>query len=532
MAYFHLDEHVTFFKSLDPTLPPADTTDTGHPLAIRGSMPGLVNNLSGGKALENAFFSGPLDAMVFGQGATADYSYDATVMYHEYTHGVVFAWGGYGQDIVPLGGFDESSALNEGTADSMAVSETGHSEIGAFIGATEPTPEATLREMNDPNATRSCKGDGTFGKQFGLDGINGLDGEVHDDGEIWNGFYWEVFSGLAGAGVKGCGGNCEAGPEIMYKTIQLAAGGTGPTFANYWQTFKSAANALHPTQPSVAAYADCVARRRGFDQCDSTVPLYAGELKNQFIRLRYSPFQIALHLTGAAKILVCDTQGLPSTLYINKDAPVTLTNIDSQTGDATIVTNAGQGTFQATCDNPALVPLGTQGAGTYYLLIDSPDALEGGNPGQDVYRYQSAISDGQGGLVTTGIAPRPAVIDAPSTCTALTQFVITSAPATVTPGKTTTLTASGGTGTGITWSIATNASGGSIDPSTGVYTAGKTPSVVDLAQATDSLGDTSTQSVTVGPNPPSGGCSSTGSSSLALLGALGLVLAARRRRVS
>ena len=66
MAYFHLDEHVTFFKSLDPTLPPADPSDAGHPLAIRGSMPGLVNNLSGGKALENAFFSGNLDAMVFG----------------------------------------------------------------------------------------------------------------------------------------------------------------------------------------------------------------------------------------------------------------------------------------------------------------------------------------------------------------------------------------------------------------------------------------------------------------------------------
>ncbi|HEX4383364.1 MAG TPA: hypothetical protein VH083_10455, partial [Myxococcales bacterium] len=193
MAYFHLDKHVTFFKALDPTLPPADTTDPGHPLAIRGSMPGLVNNLSGGKPLENAFFSGSLDAMVFGQGATADYSYDATVMYHEYTHGVVFAWGGYGQDIVALGGFDESSALNEGTADSMAVSETGHSEIGAFIGATETTPAATLREMDDPDATRSCKGNGTTitGQLgFGNEVINGFDGEVHDDGEIWNGFYW------------------------------------------------------------------------------------------------------------------------------------------------------------------------------------------------------------------------------------------------------------------------------------------------------------------------------------------------------
>jgi Zn-dependent metalloprotease len=536
MAYFHLDEHVTFFKKLDPTLPPADTADPGHPLAIRGAMPGLVNNFASSAPLENAFFSGSLDAMIFGQGATADYSYDATVMYHEYTHGVVFAWGGYAQDIVALGGFDESSALNEGTADSMAVSETGHSEIGAFIGATEATPEATLREMNDPNATRSCKGNGTIVHQFGLpdDVVNGFDGEVHDDGEIWNGFYWEVFDGLRTAGFKGCSGACEAAPEIMYKTIELAAGGDGPKFDNYWQTFESAAKTLHPTQPSVAAYADCVAKRRGFDQCDSTVPLYAGEIKNQFVRLRYSPFQVALQLTGAATFQICDTQGLQTTIYAQKGSPLQLSNIDPQTGAATVVTSsptfAGSVTFTVPCSSgtEALNIGGGQGAGVYYLLVDSPNALEGGNPGQDIYQYGAFDTAGK----TTGFATRPAAVT-PPTCVAPAPFVITSAAATVTPGKSTTLTAAGGSNTGIVWSIATNASGGSIVASTGAYTAGSTPNVTDVVLATDSLGDTATQSVTVGPAPASGGgCSSTGSSSLLLLAAMGLVLAARRRRVS
>jgi Zn-dependent metalloprotease len=539
MAYFHLDEHVTFFKKLDPTLPPADPNDVGHPLAIRGAMPGLVNNFDANAPLENAFFSGPLDAMVFGQGATADYSYDATVMYHEYTHGVVFAWGGYGSDITAMGGFDEPSALNEGTADSMAVSETGHSDIGAFIGATEATPAATLRDMNDPNATRSCKGNGTVVSQFGgLEGVNGFDGEVHDDGEIWNGFYWEVFDGLRTAGFKGCSGACEAAPEIMYKTIQLAAGvKDSPAFNNYWQTFEAAAKAVQPTQPSVAAYADCVAKRRGFDQCDGTVPLYAGEVKNQFVRLRYSPYQVALQITGAAIFQICDTQGLQTTIYAQKDTPLQLSNIDPQTGAATVVTTAktfaGSVTFTAPCSSgtESLNIGGGQGAGVYYLLIDSPDALEGGNPGQDIYQYGAFSTNANPTTAIAGFAARPAVA-APATCVAPAPFVITSAAATVTPGKSTTLTAAGGSNTGITWSIATNASGGSIVASTGAYTAGSTPNVTDVVQATDSLGDTATQSVAVGPAPSSGGCSSTGSSSVALLAAMAMILATRRRRVS
>src|SRR5262249_19859425 len=75
MAYQHLDKHVSFFKALDPTLPPPGSR------ALRGSIPALVNAFAGADPLENAFFSGSLDAMVFGQGAAADFAYDATVMY-------------------------------------------------------------------------------------------------------------------------------------------------------------------------------------------------------------------------------------------------------------------------------------------------------------------------------------------------------------------------------------------------------------------------------------------------------------------
>ncbi len=115
---------------------------------------------------------------------------------------------------------DEPGAVNEGTADSMAASETGRSEIGGFSGATSATPTKSLRDMADSSAGRSCHGNGTQVTQFGGGGvINGFDGEVHDDGEIWNGFFWEIFDGLRTAGVKACSGKCEAGPAIQHKAL-------------------------------------------------------------------------------------------------------------------------------------------------------------------------------------------------------------------------------------------------------------------------------------------------------------------------
>jgi MYXO-CTERM domain-containing protein len=55
----------------------------------------------------------------------------------------------------------------------------------------------------------------------------------------------------------------------------------------------------------------------------------------------------------------------------------------------------------------------------------------------------------------------------------------------------------GGSGSGFTWSLKTNASGGTIDPSSGAYAAGPTPNVTDVVAITDSLNNTSSVNVTV-----------------------------------
>ena len=68
----------------------------------------------------------------------------------------------------------------------------------------------------------------------------------------------------------------------------------------------------------------------------------------------------------------------------------------------------------------------------------------------------------------------------------------------VAPRGTTTLTAAGGSGTGFTFAISTNVSGGSIGASSGTYTAGAAANAVDVVTVTDSLGNTATVNVSVG----------------------------------
>lgn len=95
---------------------------------------------------------------------------------------------------------------------------------------------------------------------------------------------------------------------------------------------------------------------------------------------------------------------------------------------------------------------------------------------------------------------------------------------TVPPKSSKTFIASGGSGVGYTYALSVNASGATINPSTGVYVAGSTPSVTDTVLVTDSDTDTVSTPVFVGPGvsvlpanptpPPKGtiGFSATGGS--------------------
>jgi hypothetical protein len=114
--------------------------------------------------------------------------------------------------------------------------------------------------------------------------------------------------------------------------------------------------------------------------------------------------------------------------------------------------------------------------------IDSTGVYTAGSTGgvSDVVR----VTDSLGSIATVSITVTEGV-------------AITPPAATLTPRAGRTFTASGGSRAGFVWSLATNASGGTIDSASGAYTAGSTGGVTDAVQATDSLGNIATVSVTV-----------------------------------
>jgi uncharacterized protein (TIGR03382 family) len=80
-------------------------------------------------------------------------------------------------------------------------------------------------------------------------------------------------------------------------------------------------------------------------------------------------------------------------------------------------------------------------------------------------------------------------------------LALTPATLQVAPGEARTITASGGSGAGLTWTLTSNASGGSVVPGAGgtsaLYTAGHAGGVTDTLQVADSLGNVAGASITV-----------------------------------
>ncbi len=158
---------------------------------------------------------------------------------------------------------------------------------------------------------------------------------------------------------------------------------------------------------------------------------------------------------------------------------------------------------------------GTEG----YIAKLAPDgrSLEAssyfGGMGSD---YVNAVAvDGSGSIYVTGYtnsAPFPTrnpfqavgaggreAYVAKIVATALPVPTLAPASASVPPRDTLAFAAAGGSGVGFVFSLQTNASRGTVDPATGLYTAGPTGSVTDVVKVTDSAGESATATIRVGP---------------------------------
>ncbi len=141
------------------------------------------------------------DAIVFGQGSTVDFAYDAAVIRHEYTHALVGATRLMGATLDEHGLDNAPGSLNEGHADYFAATMADDPVIGSYALQAFAGGDMS-RDLSRP---RVCP--------------EHLAGEVHQDGEIYGSALWEV-RGAVGA---------EIADRVIFDALQGLS--LGSTFA-------------------------------------------------------------------------------------------------------------------------------------------------------------------------------------------------------------------------------------------------------------------------------------------------------------
>ncbi len=199
--------------------------------------------------------------------------------------------------------------------------------------------------------------------------------------------------------------------------------------------------------------------------------------------------------SGSTGTSVTFTAGASGSVQLNCNLTNAAGDVYSASGTSSIVLGIAGTASTFPRGTRTLTPSGGSGAGYTWSLFTNNS---GGSivPGTGVYTAGS----------TGGVTDTVQLMDSLSNTTTATIAVsagVAIAPATLSlaPRATQSLTASGGSGTGYTWSMATNNSGGTIDASTGLYTAGTTGHVADLVRVLDSLGNTATLSVSITAGP-------------------------------
>ncbi|MCB9527857.1 MAG: hypothetical protein H6701_05565 [Myxococcales bacterium] len=175
------------------------------------------------------------DTIIFFQGAV-DFSYDARVIYHEYTHAVI----GTGRLQVPAVpdeyGLDNSSpSMNEGLADYFAASLADDAVIGAYVGSALGLGGA-LRDLSEP---RRCPDDTVD--------------EIHAHGLLVGSTMWAVREAIG----------AEAADQIVFGALMQFTPQTTHKEASALILAEAAA-----ISPEVAAQVEAIFTDRGFGTCE------------------------------------------------------------------------------------------------------------------------------------------------------------------------------------------------------------------------------------------------------------------------
>jgi Zn-dependent metalloprotease len=164
MVYFHIDRVQRYLQDL------GFTGVLNRPIKVN-----VV-----GQTDDNSHYSPVTKSLFFGTGGVND-SEDAEIILHEYGHAIQDA------QLPGFGKSDECGAMGEGFGDYLAASffaEHKPARLRPCVG----TWDAVSYSKDDPPCLRRLDSKKRYPKD--------VDGEVHDDGEIWSACLWEIRTAL------------------------------------------------------------------------------------------------------------------------------------------------------------------------------------------------------------------------------------------------------------------------------------------------------------------------------------------------
>ena len=194
------------------------------------------------------------DAIIFSGTAERNFAFDASVIYHEYTHAMVGATRLQGTFVDNQGLNSLPGALNEAYADYFAATQTGEPRIGVyaltdlaasdFCGVSDEEA-ATENYARDLRAERRCPDD--------------LVSEVHADSEIFSSALW---------GIREAYGALQADTIVLYAALELTD--TSDFNAAAALTVEGAHDLYGP---EVGAQVEAIFEARNLISCDRIMPI-------------------------------------------------------------------------------------------------------------------------------------------------------------------------------------------------------------------------------------------------------------------
>lgn len=240
-TYLKDEQQVTGLAAID-ALPNVQLFITDQAAQFTGQQPGW-------NAFDNAAFFFPESfaqlglpareegAIVFGQGARTDYSYDAAVIYHEYTHSMIGPNRLNGVFADRQGLNNTAGAINEGLADYFASSVLGDPVIGRYGLAG-----LDAQYVRDLSKVYTCP--------------ESLSTEIHDDGLIIGSYLYAVQQAIG----------TEATDRVVLSALNSAIQATG--FDAFTMLLLSAAS---QEDAAISEAFTRLANERGLNGCERAI---------------------------------------------------------------------------------------------------------------------------------------------------------------------------------------------------------------------------------------------------------------------